>query len=72
PFKCTTSSCRGLGFRYRKDLTRHLEEVHGTRRFYCPVETCKHSEANRKGLARLNNINRHVRKAHPAICETDS
>lgn len=71
PFKCPIPSCQNLGFEYRKCLTRHMDSVHeespGARRFYCPVETCKHAEVNGKGLARLDNIRRHVRQTHPEI-----
>lgn len=51
PFKCTISSCSSPGFRYQKDLKRRIDSVHrnevpGIRRFYCPIEMFKHSEAN--------------------------
>lgn len=77
PFKCSIPSCQSPGFRYSKDLDRHINSVHitevpGTRRFYCPVETCKHSEAYGNGFARLDNANRHKRTAHRKICEMGS
>jgi len=73
-YKCTIPTCPVDGFQYPKDLVRHNDSVHsnevpGTRRFYCRVEKCKHSEKNMKGLARLDNLNRHMRKAHPEISE---
>jgi len=67
PFECTIPACRGLSFRYHKDLTRHEREVHGTTQYYCPVETCKHSEAYGVGINRPANLDRHVLKAHPKL-----
>ena len=74
PFKCAVPSCC-LGFRYSKDLDRHIDSIHrvevpGTRRFYCPIAVCKHSEANGKGLARLDNVQRHMRTAHEELRDT--
>ena len=76
PFKCTIPSCRSAGFRYSKDLDRHVDSVHkndvpGTRRFYCPVKTCKYSKEYGKGQARLDNMKRHMRTAHPKVAETE-
>lgn len=66
PFQC--SSC-GYSFRYRKDLTRHLNEKHpnevpNAQRFYCSVPGCKYSIGRGDGFARKDNLSRHLRTQH--------
>jgi len=61
PFKCDVSGCGG--FRYRKDLNRHIETKHpeqvGFEGFHCPVDGCL------RQFPRRDNLRRHMRRLHP-------
>jgi len=72
PFKCPIKTCDFQGARYRKDRDRHIVSRHrahvpNLKRFYCPIETCKHSETNKEGFARTDGLKRHLGKAHLEI-----
>ncbi|KFY59190.1 hypothetical protein V496_05745 [Pseudogymnoascus sp. VKM F-4515 (FW-2607)] len=71
PFKCTALHCVSKGFRYNKDLERHLRERHrdsvtNAHRFYCPHPSCKFSLGGIKpGFSRPDHYRRHMEKLHP-------
>jgi len=71
PFKCPFSPpCANPGFGLKKDLTRHINEMHPndtTETFFCPVQTCKRAEGNGKGWSRKDNFMRHLEAKHPDL-----
>lgn len=52
--------------------SKHAGELPGTRRFFCPVQTCKHSKANKEGFPRLDGLKRHVGSAHPGLKKAET
>ena len=62
PHKCTAPDCNA-GFRYKKDRDRHVEEKHGTTRWYCPYPECRYKLAT-EGTPRRANMERHIQRWH--------
>ncbi|KAF7927184.1 hypothetical protein EAE99_005515 [Botrytis elliptica] len=72
PFKCRICSCKSLGFRYHKDLKRHIASIHpklnpNGERYFCDAESCKHSRAEGKGFTRKDNFKRHKKNCKHRI-----
>jgi hypothetical protein len=52
------------GFAQRKEYTKHMREAHGRETHDCKIVGCK--RAGSKGFARLNDLERHMKLAHPS------
>jgi len=67
PYECTESEeCRAV-FGSKKDLDRHINDIHQSNsRFYCPHEGCKYSQEQGDGFSRKDNRDRHIRTRHSA------
>lgn len=72
PYKCRDPYCSHTdGFVYHKDLTRHVNGVHGGQfqRFYCPDPSCKYAQAEGSGFTRRDNFIRHQRRKHGMVLD---
>jgi len=75
PYKCREPCCSHTdGFVYRKDLTRHVDRVHGGQfqHFYCPDPSCKYAQAQGPGFTgRRDNFIRHQRRKHGMVLDSN-
>ncbi|KAE9365486.1 hypothetical protein N431DRAFT_353530 [Stipitochalara longipes BDJ] len=63
PYHCTIPGCKNPQFGDKGGLDRHTREVHGSKRHYCPITSCKR---HRTGFPRKYNLFEHQKRCHPS------
>ncbi|KAH7312954.1 hypothetical protein BKA65DRAFT_516973 [Rhexocercosporidium sp. MPI-PUGE-AT-0058] len=65
--------CNLPAFKYPKDLSRHINDIHETtKRYRCPVDGCKYSGATvGHSFKRKDNFRRHLREQHADCLDKD-
>ncbi|PMD32933.1 hypothetical protein L207DRAFT_173614 [Hyaloscypha variabilis F] len=62
-FHCSIPDCKTPNFGDKGGLDRHTREVHGSKRHYCPITSCKR---HRTGFPRKYNLFEHQKRCHPS------
>lgn len=62
PFSCKVVGC-SRAFQFKKDLTRHMQDIHSDDKLFCPYEECR-TKLRRVGTARKATLDRHIKSVH--------